>query len=143
MSSKNVETLRVAHESWNRRDFEGTIGNMVDNLTYRDHSQNRNISGKEDFREWIESWAESMSDGKITSPQYLDAGDTVIAQFIAEGTNDGEFCGLASTGRHVSFAMCEIWKFDKSGRMVSGGCYYDLYTILTQLGHVEPLATAA
>jgi hypothetical protein len=27
--------------------------------------------------------------------------------------------------------------------MVSGGCYYDQYTLLTQLGHIQPLAAAA
>ena len=27
--------------------------------------------------------------------------------------------------------------------IVSGGCYYDRYTLLTQLGHVPPLGAAA
>ena len=36
----------------------------------------------------------------------------------------------------------EITHFDKAGRMVSGGCYYDQYTLLTQLGHLAPLAAA-
>ena len=25
MASKNVETLRAAHESWNKRDFAGVV----------------------------------------------------------------------------------------------------------------------
>ena len=28
-------------------------------------------------------------------------------------------------------------------KIVSGGCYDDQYTLLTQLGHIEPLAVAA
>ena len=38
---------------------------------------------------------------------------------------------------------CEIVRFDKEGRMVSGGCYYDQYTLLTQLGRIQPLPAAA
>jgi len=37
----------------------------------------------------------------------------------------------------MSLAFCEV-HFDKQGRIVSGGCYYDQYTLLTQLGHIEP-----
>jgi hypothetical protein len=43
----------------------------------------------------------------------------------------------------VSLPFCEICHFDKKGKTVSGGCYYDQYTLLTQLGHIEALATAA
>jgi hypothetical protein len=43
----------------------------------------------------------------------------------------------------MSLPFCEICHFDKEGRIVSGGCYYDQYTLLTQLGHLKPLAAAA
>jgi hypothetical protein len=32
MASKNVETLRAAHESWNRRDFAGVVRNSAESL---------------------------------------------------------------------------------------------------------------
>lgn len=67
----------------------------------------------------------------------------VIAQFTAEGTNDGPFGSMKPTGRKMSLPFCEICHFDKQGRMVSGGCYYDQYTLLTQLGHIQPLAVPA
>jgi steroid delta-isomerase-like uncharacterized protein len=143
MSSKNVETMRAAHESWNRRDFEGCVHSAVDNLSYEDHARGQTIRGKEKFREWVEMWAKAMSDGKISKPKYTDAGDVVIAEFTCEGKNDGPFGSLPPTGRHASFAFCEICHFDKNGRMISGGCYYDLYSLLTQLGHLKTLPIAA
>ena len=39
MSAKNVKTLRVAHESWNKRDFVGVICNSAENLAYTDHAR--------------------------------------------------------------------------------------------------------
>jgi steroid delta-isomerase-like uncharacterized protein len=143
MSAKNVKMLRAAHESWNKRDFAGIIDNAAEKLTYTDHARAITLSTREKFREWTEGWAKAFSDGRITNPQYTDAGDIVVAQFTVEGTNDGPLGSMRPTGRKMSLPFCEICHFDKQGRIVSGGCYYDQYTLLTQLGHIQPLAMAA
>ncbi len=143
MASKNVETLRAAYESWNRRDFDGVVRHLADNAVYTDLDGNRTIHGKQGFREYVENWARAMSDGRVVDPEFVDAGDTVVAQFTVHGTNDGSFAGLPPTGKRIKVSYCEICKFDKNGRLVSGSGYYNLYNILAQLGHVRPLAQAA
>lgn len=143
MASKNVETLRNAHQAWNRRDFDGVLRNIAENYLYQDHPTGRTVRGRDGFRGYLENWARAMSDGQIIKAEYIDAGDVVITQFTAEGTNDGPFSGLPPTNRRVSFPFCEIVRFDKQGNMAGGAAYYDLYSVLTQLGHVKPLATAA
>src|SRR5260370_39958529 len=140
MASKNVETLRAAHESWNRRDFAGVVRNSAESLAYTDNARSRNLNGPDKFREGTEAWATAFSDGLITNPEYIDAGDIVVARFTAERTNDGPLCSLQPTGRKMSLPFCEICHLDQQGRIVSGGCYYDQYTLLTQLGHIQPLA---
>jgi ketosteroid isomerase-like protein len=119
------------------------VSNAVKGLAYMDHGRNITLNTRDKFREWTEGWAKAFSDGRITNSQYIDAGDIVVAQFTAEGTNDGPLGSLKPTGRKMSLAFCEICHFDKDGRVVSGGCYYDQYTLLTQLGHIQPLAAAA
>ena len=143
MTSKHVETLRAAHESWNKRDFAGVVRNAVEGLVYTDHSRNLTLNNQDKFREWTEAWAKAFSNGRITNPEYIDAGDVVIAQFTVVGTNDGFFGSMKPTGRKMSLPFCEICHFDKKGRIVSGGCYYDQYKLLTQLSHIQPLAAAA
>ena len=143
MSAKNVKTLRAAHESWNKRDFAGVIANAAEKFAYTDHARATTLDTREKFREWTEGWAKAFSDGRIMDPQYADAGNIVVAQFTVEGTNDGPFGSMKPTGRKMSLPFCEICHFDKQGRIVSGGCYYDQYTLLTQLGHIQPLAVAA
>jgi ketosteroid isomerase-like protein len=135
--------LRAAHESWNKRDFAGVVSNAVKGLAYSDHGRNITLNTRDKFREWTEGWAKAFSDGRITNPQYIDAGDIVVAQFTVEGTNDGPLGSMKPTGCKMSLPFCEICHFDKQGRIVSGGCYYDQYTLLTQLGHIQPLAVAA
>lgn len=143
MASKNVETLRAAHESWNKRDFAGVVKNAAEDLVYTDNARAVTLNGRDKFREWTEEWAEAFSDGLITNPEYIDAGDIVVARFTVVGTNDGPFGSMKPTGRKMSLPFCEICHFDKQGNPVLGDCYYDQYTLLSQLGHIEALATAA
>ena len=77
MASKNVVMLRAAHESWNKRDFAGVVSNAVKGLAYSDHGRNITLNTRDKFREWTEGWAKAFSDGRITNPQYIDAGDIV------------------------------------------------------------------
>jgi steroid delta-isomerase-like uncharacterized protein len=143
MSQKNVETLRAAYQAWNNRDFDGLLRHVADNFTLTDRANSRTTTTKQDYRTWAENWARTFSDGKIVNLKLIDGGDYVIGQFTAEGTNDGSYAGLAPTGGHISFSVCEIFKFDQSGNIVACDCYYDQYTILTQLGYVQKFAHAA
>jgi len=142
MASKNAETLRAAHESWNKRDFAGVVKKAAEGLVYTDNARAVTLNSQDKFREWTEGWAKAFSNGRITNAEYIDAGDIVIARFTVVGTNDGFFGSMKPTGRKMSLPFCEICHFGKQGRIVSGGCYYDQYTLLTQLGHI-PLAAAA
>jgi len=51
MASKNVETLRAAHESWNKRDFAGIVKNAAEGLVYTDNDRAVTLNGREQFRE--------------------------------------------------------------------------------------------
>ena len=125
MASKNVRTLRDAHDSWNRRDFAGVVRNAAEGLVYTDTARSLTLDGRDKFREWTEAWAKAFSDSKIMNPEYIDAGDVVVARFTTEGTNDGPLGSLKPTGRKMSLPFCEICRFDKQGRFASGACYYD------------------
>jgi steroid delta-isomerase-like uncharacterized protein len=143
MASKNVESLRAAHESWNRRDFDGVVRNIAETLSYSDRARSATIQGKQKFREFVEAWAQAFPDARIINPQYIDAGNIVIAQFTVEGTNDGNFMGMRPTGRRATVSFCEVVTYDKNGMAVSGNVYYDQYSVLTQLRHIKPIAAAA
>jgi hypothetical protein len=50
MASKNVETLRAAHESWNKRDFLGIVKNAAEKLTYTDNARAVTLNSRDKFR---------------------------------------------------------------------------------------------
>ena len=69
MASKNVETLRAAHESWNKRDFAGVVKNAAEGLVYTDNARAVTLNSRDRFREWTEGWAKAFSDGRISKPR--------------------------------------------------------------------------
>ena len=91
MASQNVEAFRALHEAFNRRDFDGVVSKMAEGFTYRDQARNVTFTGRNGFKEFMQGWAGAFSNAAVTDPSYLDASDTVIAQFMGQGVNDGAF----------------------------------------------------
>src|SRR5438128_10612540 len=120
MATNNVEALRAAHESWNRRDFAGLVRNAAEGLVYTDNARGLKLNSRDKFLEWTEAWAKALSDGQITNPEYIDAGDIAVARFTVEGTNDGPFGSLQPTGARMAVPSHEAWQLYKQGQIVSG-----------------------
>lgn len=137
MASKNVDTVRTAHQAFNRREFDAAVSMMADNFTYRDYARNVTFAGGAEFKQFLQGWATAFSNAEVSEPTYIDAGDVVIAQFTGLGTNDGPLGPMPPTGKSMRLPFCEVFRFDEQGRMASGGVYYDQLTMLTQLGHAQ------
>ena len=78
---------------------------------------------------------------RSSNRRYLDAGLTVVCTFAVAGTHDGPLGPFPATGRQFRLPLCELWRFDPSGRVVGGDLYYDQVSLLSQLG-VLPLPSA-
>src|SRR5947209_7855442 len=61
MATVKVETLRAAHESWNRRDFAGEVRTSAESLVYTDNARSLSHNGPDKFREWTEAWAKQLA----------------------------------------------------------------------------------
>jgi steroid delta-isomerase-like uncharacterized protein len=135
MASRDVETYRAGHEAFNQRDFEAMTKQYADSITWTDHSQGRTFRTPQEFKnDFLAGWVGASSDIRITDPRYRDAGETMVCTFTAVGTHDGPLGPFPATGKEFALALCELWHFDPSGRVVGGDLYYDQVWLLTQLG---------
>jgi hypothetical protein len=124
MASTNVEAHRAGHEAFNRRDFAAMTRDYADSISWTDHAQGRTFTTPREFRDdFLAGWVQSSSDIRVTDPRFPDAG-----------THDGPLGPFPATGREFALALCELWRFDPSGRVVGGDLYYDQVSLLTQLG---------
>jgi predicted ester cyclase len=56
-----------------------------------------------------------------------------VAELIARGTHRGDFFGVAATGRSIALPVAIVVTF-ADGRMSGERLYYDMLTLLRQLG---------
>lgn len=136
----NIDNHRAAHEAWNRRDFAAQAAVLADDVAYIDHPGGATLKSPAEFQAWAAAWYTAFSDGEISGPTYIAAGDVTICQFHGRGTNDGPFGALPPTGRRLDLPFCEVMHWNSDGKVDRGEAYYDMQTVLAQLGHAQPPA---
>lgn len=137
MPSKNVNTALAVYESFNKRDLDGAVSAAAEDIVFEDHGFGVTHKSRAEYRESFQGWLTGFSDMKIDA-KAIDAGDTVIVQCVSRGTNDGPMGPFPkATGRAMSSPFVEIFEFDPEGRIIRGENYYDVLSMLVQLGHAE------
>ena len=138
MASNNAKNYKAAHDAFNSRDWNTLQSFFAPKATYDDHPTGLTTKTAEEFVDWTKGWVKAFSDCTVAEPRYIDAGDTVVALFTGRGTNDGPMMDHPATGQRIAVPMCEVLKFDSSGKIVHGEIFYDAMTMLTQLGLAQP-----
>src|SRR4051812_16120747 len=90
MGSRNVDTYRAGHEAFNRRAFGEMVERYAESIEWIDKPRGVTFGTPEQFKDdFLEGWIRASSDCQVTEARYADAGETVVARFMARGTNDG------------------------------------------------------
>jgi steroid delta-isomerase-like uncharacterized protein len=136
MASKNVETIKRAHQCYNTRDLKQCVDQFADGGVYRDLPRGKDWP-KAEFMDFLEGWAHGFSDSQTADEKYIDAGDTVVVEFNVHGTNDGRLGDIPATHKKIEMPYCEVVRFDQQGKIESVTAYYDLLGMMAQLGHLQ------
>ena len=78
---------------------------------------------------------EAFPDLHVEIHDLLELGDKVVTRKTFHGTHDGDFVGLAPTGRTVAWDVIDIVRF-REGQMVEHWDVIDIFGLLQQLGAV-------
>jgi hypothetical protein len=134
----NVDKHRSMHEAFNRRDWTTFTEDFTSDTEYTDQPRGEVFKNPQELVDFLKtSWVTAFSDCMITEADYLDAGNDVVAHFTGIGVNDGAFGPMPRTTRQICAPFCEIVRFNDAGKIITISLYYDLMTILVQLGHME------
>jgi steroid delta-isomerase-like uncharacterized protein len=134
MASKNVKSALALYEAFNTRDLDKAVSHAAEDVVWEDHGRGSTYKSRAELKDSLQEWISGFSDGMVTEPRAIDAGDTVIVQYIGRGTNDGAMGPVPATGRRASVPFVDIFTFDTKGRIVKGETYFDMLSFLVQLG---------
>jgi steroid delta-isomerase-like uncharacterized protein len=138
MAGKNLKSVQAEHKAFNARDWDTIRGLLADDCVFVDATGVAHKGPDAFVNDYAKPWAQGFSDAKVTEGKYHDAGDTVVAEFVGTGVNDGPLAGMPATNRPLSLPFCEIYHFGSDGKVTGGTAYFDMYGMLVQLGHAQP-----
>lgn len=134
---------RSAHAAFNGRNLHEAVRHFRPDTEYTDHARGLTIKGPAEFIDWLQDWINAFSDATVEEARYIDGGDHCVATFQGRGTNDGPMANLPASGHRMDLGMCEVLRFDSSGRIAAGDIYYDSMSMMIQLGHMRPPMAAS
>ena len=133
MSEENKELAR----RWNKI-FEGDFA-IAEEIVAEDcvyHNGPPDIlPGPEGVKEWAIMIRNGFPDIRITAEDFVAEGDKVAGRVDAEGTHNGEFCGVPPTGKTVTFSGINIMRI-ADGKIVEHWVQYDTMGIMQQIGAI-------
>ncbi len=136
MANKNkeniVELYKQAISAFNNRDIEKEINFFAED--YVDHFNK--ISGRDELRQFVDVYIKAFPDIKRTIEDILVEGNKVANRYRVKGIHQGEFMGIAPTGKKVEVNGIVISRFE-DGLIAEEWDLWDTDSFLKQLGLKE------
>ncbi len=136
----NVAVARTFHEAWAERDPDRGVAVIADDCEFVDVPRGELQHGPEGYRQDYERWRTAFPDGTVEITKVIAEGDWVVIEFTNSGTNTGPLKtaigDFPPTNRKIEVQYCSVMQI-KNGKVISGRDYYDVSTILRQLGLVS------
>lgn len=138
LDERRVEVVRLHMQSENELDFETTM-TTFHHPRYELVPTGQVFDGEDEVRQYFAGSRTAFPDQR-NEPIALHATDTgVFAEFWLRGTHSGPLMGFEPTGNTFEVRMVAFFEFadregDHADQIVCERVYYDLFSILKQLG---------
>ena len=120
------------------RDFVERAWNGGDEAVFEEHlaPDFGGPGGRDRFKAMVLGFRAAFADFALVVHDMFGAGEKVVTRFEMRGTHEGEFMGIAPTGRTVSFDGIAI-DVMRNGVRVEGWAEIDRLGLLRQLGAAD------
>jgi steroid delta-isomerase-like uncharacterized protein len=147
MAQSAVDVARVSVECFSAGDFDRLRSLYAEDSYEEEHATQRRVEGPDAQVDVARGWKQAFPDGRGTVERAYVDGNTVTLEITWEGTQtapmrtpDGQ--ELPPSNRHVSVKACQVMEIQE-GRIKATRHYFDLLTILQQIGAMERTGATA
>ena len=140
-----VDVARESIEAFNADDWDRFRALHADDVLEEELATQRRLEGIDALLEANQGWKQAFPDasGEITNT--CESGDTAVLEITWSGTQsgplqmpDGE---LPPSNKHAEVRACQIFRVE-GDRVVESRHYFDMATLLQQVGAMEAAASA-
>jgi predicted ester cyclase len=94
------------------------------------------VQGLDGFKDYVKMIRSAFPDFYNTIEELIAEDDKVVARLTYSGTHEGEICGIAPTGRRVSYSGMAIFRLTDN-KILSGWILSDTLSLIKQLKEHE------
>ena len=110
MSEQNKKLARRWFEDlFSRGDLDAA--NEILSAEFVDHLPREEERGIEELKNYVSIYRTAFPDIQDTVEDIVAEGDKVVVSWMSRGTHQGEYMGIAPTGRHVTFTGMRLFRF--------------------------------
>lgn len=125
--------------AWSQRDLATALDVIAENVEWQDPLLPEPITDREGAAGFFAAaWSgfPDMAFHALGAPLVDAANNRVTQEWRMTGTHTGEGfpAGVPPTGRAFDVTGMDVWEVDADGRAVSVHAYWNVATLLTQLG---------
>jgi steroid delta-isomerase-like uncharacterized protein len=131
--SEQNKTLarRWFEDMFNRGDLDAA--NEILSAEFVDHLPREEERGLEELKHYVSIYRTAFPDIQDTVEDIVAEGDKVVVRWMSRGTHEGEFMGIAPTGRHVTFTGMRLFRISEN-KIVESWVNIDERGLQEQLG---------
>ena len=137
-ATSNKATFRRFHDAMNTGDAE-VISKTIDEVFEPDVLIRTPLpvdaTGAQAIKEVFRRLYRAFPDLHVTVEDLIEEGDKVVGRNSVTGTHQGEYIGLAPTGKSITYNEIFIFRF-AGGRIAETWGIVDVFSQLRQLGAI-------
>jgi steroid delta-isomerase-like uncharacterized protein len=132
-----IETARAATTAYNEKNWDKAKATFAEKGIYDEKATGRRLQGIGQILEAWQSWAKAIPDSKATFIAEYASGDTAVLEVVWEGVHTGPLQmptgTIQASNKRIEVPACQVVKVE-GGKVQSFTHYFDLVTLLTQIG---------
>ena len=129
--------------AWNRGDATGVVANTADDVIWRDVALGMPLQGRAALEHAVRAYMQAFPDLRVTVTSTTIDRQRVAQEWTSTGTHQGDFMGVAPTGRWTESYGALIVTCDDDGVVIEGAVYWNPLAMLRQLGLPDQGPTVA
>jgi steroid delta-isomerase-like uncharacterized protein len=146
MSEESISAARAFTERYNAGDWDGMRDVIAPDAVYDEVGTGRRIEGADAILEVNKAWKAALPDSQGTIEDALSCDDRVVLRITWSGTQSGPLPlptggEIPPSNRQINVPACQIVRV-ADGKLVEAIHYFDMLTLLEQIGAMDALAQA-
>jgi steroid delta-isomerase-like uncharacterized protein len=141
-----IEIAKAAVTAYNDKDWSKGKDILAADAVYDEKGTRRRIQGAGEIIEAWQGWARAFPDSKATFVRAFESGDTAVLELVWKGVHTGPLQTPTGTippsNKPIELPACQIVQVE-GGKVKSATHYFDMLTMLTQIGATGAVKTAA